>query len=120
MKITVLVKPVPYKSIVDNEGNVVRSKVKNIINKDDRHAIEEALRIFMKDKHITQTKMAGELGYKTVAGITNRLDSSKNSMRFDMAYKFANVIGCDLVLRDRENPEKEIVIRGYKSKPEDK
>jgi hypothetical protein len=40
-------------------------------------------------------------------------------MRFDMAYKFANVIGCDLVLRDRENPEKEIVIRGYKSKPEE-
>ena len=85
----------------------------------DANSIEEALRIFMKDKRITQTKMAGELGYKTVAGITNRLDSSKNSMRFDMAYKFANVIGCDLVLRDRENPEKEIVIRGYKSKPEE-
>ena len=78
----------------------------------DAKTIEEALRIFMKDKRITQTKMAGELGYKTVAGITNRLDSSKNSM-------FANVIGCDIVLRDRENPEKEIVIRGYKSKPEE-
>ena len=86
----------------------------------DAKTIEEALRIFMKDKRITQTKMASELGYQTVAGITNRLDSSKNSMRFDMAYKFANVIGCDLVLRDRTNPEKEIVIRGYKSMDEAK
>ena len=45
MNITVLVKPVPYKSIVDNEGNVVRNKIKNIINKDDKYAIEEALKI---------------------------------------------------------------------------
>ena len=45
MNITVLVKPVPYKSIVDIDGNVVRNKIKNIINKDDKYAIEEALRI---------------------------------------------------------------------------
>lgn len=45
MKITVLVKPVPYKSVVDKEGNVVRTKIKNIINKDDKCAIEEALKI---------------------------------------------------------------------------
>ena len=45
MNITVLVKPVPYKSIVDNDGNVVRNKIKNIINKDDKCAIEEALKI---------------------------------------------------------------------------
>ncbi|MDE6284586.1 MAG: electron transfer flavoprotein subunit beta/FixA family protein, partial [Bacilli bacterium] len=45
MNITVLVKPVPYKSIVDQDGNVVRNKIKNIINKDDKCAIEEALKI---------------------------------------------------------------------------
>lgn len=45
MNIAVLVKPVPYKSIIDKDGNVVREKVKNIINKDDKHAIEEALKI---------------------------------------------------------------------------
>lgn len=45
MDIVVLVKPVPYKSIVDNDGNVVRNKIKNIINKDDKCAIEEALKI---------------------------------------------------------------------------
>ena len=45
MNITVLVKPVPYKSIVDNDGNVVRNKIKNIINKDDKCAIEESLKI---------------------------------------------------------------------------
>ncbi len=49
MNITVLIKPVPYKSIVDNEGNVVRNKIKNIINKADKYALEEALRI--KEKH---------------------------------------------------------------------
>lgn len=45
MSITVLVKPVPYKSVVDNDGNVVRTKIKNIISKDDKCAIEEALKI---------------------------------------------------------------------------
>ena len=40
--------------------------------------------------------MARDLGYRTVAGVTNRLDSSKNSMRFDMVYKFADVLGCDI------------------------
>ena len=49
MNITVLIKPVPYKSIVDNEGNVVRNKIKNIINKADKYALEEALRI--KEKY---------------------------------------------------------------------
>ncbi|MCI1264863.1 MAG: helix-turn-helix transcriptional regulator [Saccharofermentans sp.] len=78
--------------------------------------VEEALRLFMRDKRVTQTKMARDLGYRTVAGVTNRLDSSKNSMRFDMVYKFADVLGCDIVLRDRTYPDHEIVIRGYKSK----
>ena len=32
MNITVLVKPVPYKSIVDNDGNVVRNKIKRTAN----------------------------------------------------------------------------------------
>ena len=48
MNITVLVKPVPYKSIVSDDGNVVRNKIKNIISKNDKCAIETALRI--KDK----------------------------------------------------------------------
>ena len=48
MNITVLVKPVPYKSVIDNDGNVVRTKIKNIINKDDKCAIEEALKIKKK------------------------------------------------------------------------
>ena len=50
MNITVLVKPVPYKSVIDNDGNVVRTKIKNIINKDDKCAIEEALKIRKKTK----------------------------------------------------------------------
>ena len=45
MNIIVLVKPTPYKSIVDKDGNVVRTKIKNIISKDDKCAIEEALKI---------------------------------------------------------------------------
>ncbi len=84
----------------------------------DANTVEEALRIAMRSKRISQTSMARELGYKTVAGVTNRLDSSKNSMRFDMAYKFADVLGYDIVLKDRENPEGEIVVRGYRSKPD--
>ena len=82
----------------------------------DVNTVEEGLRLFMRDKHVTQTKMAEALGYRTVAGVTNRLDSAKNSMRFDMAYKFADVLGCDVVIRDREFPDHEVVIRGYKSK----
>ncbi|MCR4689498.1 MAG: hypothetical protein K5745_08120 [Saccharofermentans sp.] len=84
----------------------------------DANTVEEALRIAMRSKRISQTSMARDLGYKTVAGVTNRLDSSKNSMRFDMAYKFADVLGYDIVLKDRENPDSEIVVRGYRSKPD--
>ncbi|MBQ2067220.1 MAG: hypothetical protein II496_06815 [Clostridiales bacterium] len=84
----------------------------------DANTVEEALRIAMRSKRISQTNMARDLGYKTVAGVTNRLDSSKNSMRFDMAYKFADVLGYDIVLRDRDNPDSEIVVRGYRSKPD--
>ena len=84
----------------------------------DANTVEEALRIAMRSKRISQTNMARDLGYKTVAGVTNRLDSSKNSMRFDRAYKFADVLGYDIVLRDRDNPDSEIVVRGYRSKPD--
>ena len=66
MKVTILVKPVPYKSVVDREGNVVRTKIKNIINKDDRCAIEEALKICpmpLPDFHEMQDKLLNSFPY---------------------------------------------------------
>ena len=70
MKVTILVKPVPYKSVVDREGNVVRTKIKNIINKDDKCAIEEALKIKEKtDAKICSVSMSVKSNIKVLKDI---------------------------------------------------
>ena len=70
LNITVLVKPVPYKSVVDKDGNVVRTKIKNIINKDDKCAIEEALKIKEKtDAKICSVSMSVKSNIKVLKDI---------------------------------------------------
>ena len=78
-------------------------------------SIEQGIREVMQQKGVSQTKLAELLGYKTVAGITNRLDTGKNSLRFDIAFKFLNVLGYEIVIRDKENPDVQYVVKGVKS-----
>lgn len=60
------------------------------------------LKKVMVDKEITQTRLAEILG-KPFNTVRNTLFN--DNMRFDTLEEFADALGCDVVLRDRETGE---------------
>lgn len=52
------------------------------------------------DKGIKQKELAEVLGYKSINSLYNMLN--RDNMTFENAERWANAIGCDVVLRDRE------------------
>ena len=98
MNIIVLVKPVPYKSIVDNDGNVVRDKIKNVINKDDKCAIEEALKIREKiGGKVTSISMTIESNRKVLKDILSYgVDDS--ILLCDSAFASSDTVATSFVL----------------------
>lgn len=57
------------------------------------------LKMAMIDKDIKQKQMADLLGYKSINSIYNALN--RDTMTYETVEKWANAIGCDIVLKDR-------------------
>lgn len=62
--------------------------------------VSKKIKMALIDKGIKQKELAESLGYKSINSIYNALN--RDSMTFEVAERWADVIGCDIVLRDRE------------------
>lgn len=58
------------------------------------------LKMVMIDKDIKQKDMAEVLGYTNINSLYNVLN--RDSMSFEAVERWANALGCDVVLKDRE------------------
>lgn len=61
--------------------------------------VSKKLKMAMIDKDIKQKTLAESLGYTNLNSLYNALN--RDSMTFTTAEKWADAIGCDIVLRDR-------------------
>lgn len=62
--------------------------------------VSKKIKMALIDKGIRQKELADTLGYQSINSIYNALN--RDSMTFEMAERWADAIGCDIVLRDRE------------------
>lgn len=75
----------------------------------------EAMRFAMSEKHITQQEVANRAGYVRQTNVSGVLRS--DNARVDNMVRILNACGYDLVMIDRENPEKRVVIEsGHENK----
>ena len=62
--------------------------------------ISKKLKMVMLDKGIRQKNMAEVLGYTNINSLYNVLN--RDSMTFETAEKWADALGCEIVLKDRK------------------
>lgn len=71
---------------------------------------KKAIREVMYEKRVTQTELATKAGFKSQSNIAGLLNNNKNGIRIDNLIRVFDAMGCDIVIRDRENPDKEWII----------
>lgn len=69
---------------------------------------KEALRYALEEKHVTQQEVANRAGYARQTNVSEVLRS--DNARVDNVVRILNACGYDLVMIDREHPEKQVVI----------
>jgi transcriptional regulator with XRE-family HTH domain len=69
----------------------------------------EIIKTIMKSKKVNQTELSNRMGYAG-QGALGRALSNKNGMRTDVLIKMVRALGCDLIIRDRDNM-KEYAVR---------
>ena len=69
---------------------------------------KEAMRYAMSEKHVTQQEVANRAGYVRQTNVSEVLRSE--NARVDNMVRILNACGYDLVMVDREDPEKQVVI----------
>lgn len=62
----------------------------------------ETIKEIMIKKEISQNAIQNKLGMKSQSGVSQAL---RRDMRVSMLFRFMNVLGCDLIIRDRETGE---------------
>lgn len=65
-------------------------------------SINQIIKHAMEQRHISQIKLAQMLGYKTQSGISERL---RGDLRVKTAVKVLDILGYDMIISDRNNPE---------------
>lgn len=66
---------------------------------------KEALIEVMGMKRMSQTALASILGYSKQSGVANRLQGSQD-MRVDTLAQFLKPMNCELIIRDKDHPER--------------
>ena len=76
--------------------------------------INEAIKMAMRKKGITQNTMANFLGYKSASQVSARL--SVKNWSIDRIYDYLDVLGYEIVIRPKRKPTSEdiVVKRGEK------
>lgn len=74
---------------------------------------KEAMRYAMSEKHMTQQSVANKAGYVRQTNVSEILRS--DNARVDNLVRILNACGYDLVMVDRDDPEKRVVIDAMKS-----
>lgn len=69
----------------------------------------EIIKTIMKSKKVNQTELSSRMGY-SAQGALGRAFSNKNGMRMDVLIKMVRALGCELIIRDRDNM-KEYAVR---------
>ena len=69
----------------------------------------EIIKTIMKSKKVNQSELSNRMGYAG-QGALGRALSNKNGMRIDVLIKMVRALGCELIIRDRDNM-KEYAVR---------
>ena len=67
---------------------------------------KEIVKDLMQLRGLSQSKLAEKVG-KSQSHITGYLNRGKNEMRLDLFTELVEAMGCEVVIRDKENPDKE-------------
>lgn len=70
----------------------------------------ETIKAVMKAKKITQAKLAERAGYRSQSNVTGMLNRGGGNLHCSSLFEMLDAMGCDLVVRDRENDAREWVI----------
>ena len=70
----------------------------------------QVLREVMNLRGWSQQKLADEVGLKRQSNISNMLNTSQKGMRVDNLFKLLDVMGCEIVVRDKMGSKKEWVV----------
>ena len=70
---------------------------------------KNVVREVMKLRGWSQQKLADELGFKRQTNVSGLLNNS-NSMRVDNLFKLLDVMGCEIIIRDKMGSKKEWII----------
>lgn len=65
---------------------------------------KQAVRNVMYEKRITQTELAEKAGFKAQSNIASLLSPTRKGIQFDNLFRIINALGCELVIRDKEDP----------------
>ena len=71
---------------------------------------KQIVKSIMRIKNCSQMTLAKELGYKGQTNINGLLNLSKNGMRCDILKQMLDVLGCELVIRDKFDKKQEWVV----------
>jgi len=77
----------------------------------------QVLREVMSLRDWSQQKLADEVGLKRQSNISNMLNNSTKGIRVDSLVKLLDVMGCEIVVRDKMGSKKEWVIDGKDNSP---
>ena len=74
---------------------------------------KKAIRDVMYEKRFTQTELAEKAGFKSQSNINAILNNTQKGVRFDNLFKIFQAMGCEIVIRNKDNPSQEWVIDSY-------
>lgn len=63
--------------------------------------VSKKIKMALIDKGITQKELAERLGYQRTNSVYNMLN--RDNMTYAVVERWADAIGCEIVLRDKEN-----------------
>lgn len=71
---------------------------------------KQIVKRIMRVKGCSQTTLAKEMGYKGQANITSLLNTSKNGMRTDILRQMLDILGYELIIRNKFDKREEFVV----------
>lgn len=67
------------------------------------------VKMLIKEKGTSQTKLAESAGFKSQSNITGLLNNNLKGMRTDNLYRLLSAMGCSLIVRDNETGREYVI-----------
>lgn len=73
---------------------------------------KDAIKLIMKEKKMNQQTMAKSMGYSAQGAVSRLLSDVTKTMTVSTVTGMLDVLGCDLIIRDRSNGKEYVIFEG--------